>query len=387
MTLDWQHLAGEVTLRPGPGTHDTLVSTRPDLAPRLASGRPADRLPDLLGTLFALCSHAHRWTARRAVERALGRPDRVSPADRQAHRRATLREHLLRLGHDWPRLVPWPGTPASPSAHEALRDCPAWRDGAGADEDLSALRDWLDRQWLGRRPAAWLAAFEADPQAWPARWCMDAPGPVAAWLRAQRAQAQALDAPGPALRLEGDAAMAELARCMVDQPDFCARPHWQGRQPDTGPWSRAVDGGPGGASAAHTAWDRLIARLVELLRLAEPGGEQWLAHGALALGPGEGLAWTEMARGLLVHRVRLADGAGGEPVVADCRVLAPTEWNFHSAGVLAQALRRLPDDAAQSGGAALLAVAFDPCVPFRIAGTVAKAQDGGIALESGSCTS
>ena len=87
---------------------------------------------------------------------------------------------------------------------------------------------------------------------------------------------------------------------------------------------------------------RLIARLVDLLRLAAPGGAHWLAEGALPLARGEGIAWTEMARGLLVHWVRARDGRRGPTrACARYRVLAPTEWNFHPHGVLAQALAAL----------------------------------------------
>jgi hypothetical protein len=100
------------------------------------------------------------------------------------------------------------------------------------------------------------------------------------------------------------------------------------------------------------------------MRLAGPGGDELLALGALSLGPGEGLAWVEMARGLLVHRVRLEDSADG-PRLADARVLAPTEWNVHPAGTLARALEAL--DPADAASAARLAVAFDPCVAFDIA--------------------
>ena len=91
--------------------------------------------------------------------------------------------------------------------------------------------------------------------------------------------------------------------------------------------------------------------------------------GALPLAPGEGLAWVEMARGLLVHRVRLQDSADG-PLIADARVLAPTEWNVHPQGHLAQALARL--DPADAQSAARLAVAFDPCVAFEVAPPVAQ---------------
>ena len=70
-----------------------------------------------------------------------------------------------------------------------------------------------------------------------------------------------------------------------------------------------------------------------------------------------------MARGLLVHHVVL-DGACARVVA--CRVLAPTEWNFHPIGVVAQRVSRLdgytPDALRQLR---LLMAAFDPCVPFE----------------------
>ena len=114
--------------------------------------------------------------------------------------------------------------------------------------------------------------------------------------------------------------------------------------------------------------------LVDLLRLTAPDGAHWLQAGALALGPGEGMAWTEMARGLLVHWVRL-EGAAHERVAA-YRVLAPTEWNFHPHGVLASALQALPAGAAANDAAARLAVAFDPCVRFRMASEGELREDG-----------
>ena len=69
-----------------------------------------------------------------------------------------------------------------------------------------------------------------------------------------------------------------------------------------------------------------------------------------------------MARGLLVHWVALDDR--GERV-ADLRVLAPTDLNFHPQGVLARALSALPPQGA-ADRARVLAVAFDPCVAFDV---------------------
>jgi Ni,Fe-hydrogenase I large subunit len=85
-----------------------------------------------------------------------------------------------------------------------------------------------------------------------------------------------------------------------------------------------------------------------------------LHSGALPLGGGQAIAWCEMARGLLLHWVQL----DAQHRVQDYRVLAPTEWNFHPEGALAQALTQLnPTDAA---AAWCLASAYDPCVDCSV---------------------
>jgi hypothetical protein len=109
-----------------------------------------------------------------------------------------------------------------------------------------------------------------------------------------------------------------------------------------------------------------------------------LQAGAVQLDQGSGVAWTEMARGTLLHWVRLAPG-DGPPTVADAQVIAPTEWNFHMHGVpgrllsdpqatLAHRLQQVP----------LLTAVYDPCVPLVVLGAdgapvmqyPAMAQDG-----------
>jgi Ni,Fe-hydrogenase I large subunit len=164
--------------------------------------------------------------------------------------------------------------------------------------------------------------------------------------------------------------MGQLAGDLAIKPGFWTAPQIDGAVPDTGPWSRR-NGPDGTASPALTAWDRLVARVVDLLQLASPGGAAWLCTGAQSPAPGEGIAWTEMARGLLVHWVRL--DASGQTVTA-CRVLAPTEWNFHPRGVLARALAGLSERPADERPVAAqrLAVAFDPCVAFSIADAPAE---------------
>lgn len=63
----------------------------------------------------------------------------------------------------------------------------------------------------------------------------------------------------------------------------------------------------------------------------------WGAAAAhLALGVVTGVAGVKASRGLTFHAVRLCDGR-----LADYRILAPIEWNFHPRGPLAEAIEAL----------------------------------------------
>jgi hypothetical protein len=354
-------LAAELRLHPGQPL-PTVHGARPMLAPALAQGRRAAELPALLAGLFSLCAHAHRLTAQRAVAAARGEAADTPLAERQALQAATAREHLLRIAHDWPRQLAGDAS-ARPIAE--LRGCPLWHETAPLAERLDGLRNWLAAHWLVGPAEAWLARQAADPR-WALAWCeaQRHRSPIAALLWTHRHDAIAARAPArPLALLDTPAAtLPLLAERIATAPQFCTRPDWHGEPAETGPWTRALERP---APLPDNAWMRLIARLVDLLQLAQPTGARRLAHGVLELGQHAAIAWTEMARGLLVHRVQL--DAAGERVL-DCRVLAPTEWNFHPRGVLANALVPLrgPRAAAQ---ARCLAAAFDPCVPFSVAAT------------------
>ncbi|MFP4279676.1 MAG: nickel-dependent hydrogenase large subunit [Halochromatium sp.] len=80
---------------------------------------------------------------------------------------------------------------------------------------------------------------------------------------------------------------------------------------------------------------------------------------------GVGIGAAEAARGLLVHRVSIADGR-----VERYRILAPTEWNFHPAGVVAQGLAAIARGGAKGPElerlARLYITAVDPCVDYQL---------------------
>jgi coenzyme F420-reducing hydrogenase alpha subunit len=71
-----------------------------------------------------------------------------------------------------------------------------------------------------------------------------------------------------------------------------------------------------------------LGRRADVARLAQPEAAMALSAGAVSLSDGRGRGWCEMARGVLMHLVQL----GSDDRVRDCRLLAPTPWNFHPAG-------------------------------------------------------
>jgi hypothetical protein len=182
---------------------------------------------------------------------------------------------------------------------------------------------------------------------------------VAAWLAGVRAAAMSITLAVRPLDVldQGEAALRELGAALLNDAGFAERPLWRGAPAETGPWTRS-----GHAEAPRDVWERLGARLADLARIASGVP---LAQGAIALAPGVGLAWSEMARGLLLHAVELeagerdADGARA----ARYRVLAPTEWNFHPDGAFG---RRVAEASLDGAGMRLAAAALDPCVALEI---------------------
>lgn len=355
-----QQLAGALRVTPGAPPPLGLQSSRQDWASRMGHGVPAARLPGLMASLFNLCSHAHRLCSELAIGAAV--PGLLPPPDAVAGRlrRETAMEHIRRIGLDWPRLL----APAlTPQATDALRACPLPRQDEA--DPWPALRDWLQHALLHMPAADWLAAWRAGGSDWLDTWAQR----HGQWLPLIVRGARAADSgpalqPDNALRPHADAiSLRMLGATLAHKPAFALRPLWHGTCAHTGPWSRI---GHLAEDMPLTPWGLLGARLAELARLALDGGDGCLAHGAVATGPNRGLAWVEMARGLLVHQVEV-DPASGR--VLACRVVAPTEWNFHPQGEVAQRLARL--DPAQPETALarrvhLLVAAFDPCVPFTI---------------------
>ena len=372
-TTPMDTLAGQYQLHPG--ASPAIVGQRPVLGAgrlgRLLHGQRGEQVSASLGSLFTLCSHAHRRTAGLALAAA----QMVTPITAPAPvllALETARDHLRSIALDWPQRLP-NAVPGAPSL-DWLRGCPLplvsarpVSDATAAWQTLADLRRWLERDVLGQDLTPWLVQ-QREPDAL-AHWCHSNADrlPPARCLLAWQPLAHALR---PTLRsldlLDADAQvqrahLTQLAQTLADVPDFAQHPTWLGQCAETGPWARLRH--RSAPLKQHSAWTRLSARWLELIEIAAASAQvaaPLLASGALHLKPGQALAWCEMARGLLLHWVQLdAEGA-----VQDYRVLAPTEWNFHPHGALAQALAALaPGD---TEAARALAAAFDPCVACTV---------------------
>jgi hypothetical protein len=332
-----------------------IASTRRPIAQKLLTDRTPEQAADLAGRIFSLCGRAQRVAAEAACEAAAG----VVPdlARRTTRERQVVAE--LAREHAWCLLANFPetGETADLKALMQLRE-------AGDDPGrlVDALGVVLTERLLGEPPDQWAGRDESGM----ARWRRGGRTSAARFLAELDDTADVGVSQVPLLpplwRLE---AAGDLARRALDQAAFCAQPVWDDRPAETGAVARVRD------EASVAAWlstrgrgagARMLARLVELARLpAHLGGEGPPLLRSWNLGPGSGAAGVETSRGLLLHVVGLAAGR-----VAEYRIIAPTDWNFHPAGALFDGLVALPADDMLEARARLLVQSLDPCVDYAV---------------------
>lgn len=366
-------LAGQYLLRPG--IQPSIIGSRPVMGGarlgRLLRGQQGDSVVHMLGSVLTLCAHAQRRTARMvlwAAERQ--EPAPVAFESTLSLQLETARDHLRNMALDWPQRQ---SQSTQPAQLKWLCGCPfplATPPRALTPNEVATQRQqiqaWLESAILCMPRGGW--ALYRDETAF-AAWCKDNADRATplqclvqwhASATALRPGTRTLDVLDSNPNQQA-ANLRTIATALAADPDFALRPQWQGACAETGVWSRLRQ--RQAAPAITSAWSRLQARWIELLELISAPTEPpaaLLSSGALPLGDGQAIAWCEMARGLLLHWVQLDD----QHRVQDYRVLAPTEWNFHPDGALAQALTQLdPTDAV---AAWCLASAYDPCVQCSV---------------------
>ncbi len=364
-----------------------IHSTRPVTAARVFAGKPVADAARRLPMLFSICATAQADACASASEQALELgTTRAARRLRDLLLRAeTVKEHLWRLLLDWPRVLDIPADqPAMAAAMRAYLRLRTTLSAGGDPFAPGADPDWIDLdralpEAIELATRATAAVFGMPATEWLAR-CQDHAGLLDWAGRGDRAPGRAVNQltrlrigalgrnPVPSLPKLPLAALSERL-AGPDADAFVAAPRWAGLAHETSPFARHREQTLVAALAAglgNGLMPRLAALLVELARCITALQRPPRAGAADAASPdtGVGIAATQAARGMLVHRVEVADGR-----VRDYRILAPTEWNFHPRGVVAIGLARLRPDldaTAIEHDAALFINAVDPCVDYRI---------------------
>lgn len=336
-----------------------IRSSRPQLARKLMTGASPTQAAERAGLIFSLCGKAQRVACEAACEAALGMlPDEVLLRERS-------RRVLIELAqeHVWQFLLNWPRQEGLEADMPSLL---AVRQAATEPESFAdSLERLLHDVFLGQPAETWLAfnlaAFDF--------WCDQADTlPARLFAGVSRTPVPFSQVPLlPPLTLLSETQCIELAQqALMDEP-FCAQPLWAGAPAETGALTRMQTQpllSAWIAARGRGAGARLLARLLELVGLPQQLREAATVVQAYRLADNVGMAAVETSRGLLLHVVRLADG-----VVADYRIVAPTEWNFHPAGALAEALAPLVGQESADTAVArarLLCQSLDPCVAFGV---------------------
>ena len=405
--------AGSLQIRIG-AAGTTIGSSRPVRAARVFIGKGPAETARLLPALFSICATAQSAACVGALEQAQG----LAPHPSEAALRGrlvdaeTLREHLWRILLDWPRILDLePDPPAMARVMDGfvrlraaltsgrdpvelgpfelgpfeLASAAAVAEPEAGHQAWPGLNALVEQRVLGRRPPEWLASVRGFDAL--AAWCGRTDTPAARlldWLLAQGLADLGRAEIGALPELDSDPCFAELeARLGGPGADaFVAQPVWDGEPRETSSLTRNLDAPliqDMAARFGNGILTRLAAQLLEVARIASrfETAEEVETAGFRARGlgspppqrlePGVGLSQVPAARGLLVHRVRVAGQR-----VTDYRILAPTEWNFHPQGVVAAGLDAL---AARLDGteleplARLFIAAVDPCVDFDLVRT------------------
>jgi coenzyme F420-reducing hydrogenase alpha subunit len=339
---------GEITVRltlaQGRIASVDIASTRAPLPPALTHGRAPDEVAGLLPRLFAVCGQAQGAAAAAALDAAAG--SAPSPQRHAARTAAITREAIVELASrlllDWPRTL---GVAPEVAAVARLRQV----DAGAFDATAQAV---AAGSVFGESPDAWLNRTTLDDWTTAGRT-------LPARLLAQ------LERENPGLGGVTVAALPTDSTWLdtlpaLDDTGFAQRPTWHGEPALVGPLAQhrhhPLLSERNGDIAAHFI-AQLIALAERLVAATAPA-----ALSARRLADGSGAAVAETARGPLLHQARVADGA-----VTGYRIIAPTEWNFHPAGVLVSGLVRRPADAPHARrDAERLAQALDPCVACRV---------------------
>jgi len=328
-------LTGLIGLRPvreGKGLSGEIVITPRDLShQRLLEGIAAEKSLSRVRLLFTLCRTAQTSLA----SEALGHAETHPPCQkiRKEKEWKVLKESLL---ESLRTVLTPPGSSFSPTDRiwdnfRALLtelpnenpDIPFWKN----------FREICDRNVFGE-PSSHFGKMNS-PRDWD-RWAGKEVGatPVSLLARNLIKETRIGDFHFPPVTIQEVSKFSKLLLKNLPHDRFLTHPHLGGTFYETGSKAR-MGSHPlviSLESARRPLASRLASRLLELSAWAEEGplmADKSPLFGIHSKSPteGTGIAWTETARGVLIHHVTLSNGQ-----TESYRILAPTEWTFHPEG-------------------------------------------------------
>lgn len=336
-----------------------IHSTRPLHLTQILKDKTPQQVLTLVPMLYSLCGVAQQVAALRALEQAQGIvvDAQIEQQRTQLVAAETVRELCLSLRRQLSGAASLLPAPAMLQRwFQAVKSSalPLLAVGAGPDNRVAfdAAQDEL---------SAMLAPLQQ------AQRSLD-DGVLALTLSALQQDYGAFELAPPAAPLTGmpQWVAEQLAAPGADR--FVRAPERNGTCFETGAWAQQQGSAlvaAGRVLGYGTVVLRLLARMAALNSAAELfQGVAAPVAGAVHIGCGDGvgICAVEAARGVLIHRLELA----GERV-ADYRILAPTEWNFHPQGTLAAMLSGVELPLAQVKPLAeMLVQLVDPCVAFKV---------------------
>ena len=362
-----------------------IDSSRPVYAARMFQGKSIHEVQKTLPLLFSICGTAQAYAGVRAIEQARGVQVKAATdavRDSLVHME-TLREHLWQILLDWPAFLgelPIKGGMAKLiSLQSEFRRVitgggEAFVDSARLDYpgNLDLLQSLvaeialvLEQQVFNMPPVEWLG--------------IDSLQAINDWAGSNDSVACRLlnFVQGSGWGGIGDSLVVSLPDLAEDQihrlmenDEFAARPQWLDQCCESTCHTRTQS--PLLAllvpQYGNGLLPRMLSRLTEMAQLSlellpEPSetGINDVESDVVSV-QNPGLGQVEAARGRLLHRIQL----NGERI-RRYQIVAPTEWNFHPQGVVAQSLKTLSGDNEQiEQQARLLINAIDPCVEYQL---------------------
>lgn len=372
----------ELLHRAGRVTEARVLSARPEAA-RVLVGKTPEQALATVPLLFSLCGNAQSHAALLACRAALGltaEPE-ADAARELLVSMETLREHSWRILLDWPKLL---GRQADKTTISALLKIAAqfrlclFNDGEAFKFDSRLVTDAQRLSVLMAELTALTdsAVFDRGLKQF---YQLDSEAELRAWLAQSDSLSAALlnalyDMNWQALGDNDVACLPTLDNQAIhrqlqqeDLSAFCRAPQWQGQCYESTPLNRQQTL-PLIAELQCRYGNGLLVRFAAVLQEVANGllridhfGDRQSATGNVF--DGIALAQVQAARGLLIHRLALRQGQ-----VYDYRIIAPTEWNFHPVGVVAQGLINLSasDTDSLRRQAEWLINAVDPCVAYDL---------------------